>query len=274
MKQPWARTRATHPKSINVELEYAFEVEAIPSGELYLGIEQPQTFTIHLNGAPVETMMESGWWTDRSLRKVPISATLLRIGRNVLTLKCAYDENHPGLEIIYLLGNFGVRLPRPRNPRPRKPRNRGPELARIVTPPTQLKLGDWVPQGLAFYSGSVVYQQTIRPKLRRGQRLLVRVRNYRGVAVRVLVDGQLAGIAAWEPNEVDITSLVKGSAAQLQIEVLGHRRNSHGPFHHVEKWPNWTGPGQFITEGKQWVDHYQLVPCGLMKPPQLVTVVG
>jgi len=57
---------------------------------------------------------------------------------------------------------------------------------------------------------------------------------------------------------------------KLGIEILGHRRNSHGPLHNVQKWPNWTGPAEFITTGKKWRDDYQLVPCGLMKPPELV----
>jgi hypothetical protein len=255
MVQPWARKPAKHARSIPVILEYSFEVDALPSGSLFLAIEQPKTFRIEMNGVALDTDMECGWWTDRSLRKIPLKPSILRCGANTITLTCDYRESHPGFEIIYLLGNFGVKL-------------KGNE-PRITVPPAALKLGDWVPQGLTFYSGSVSYRKTIRPRLRAGERLFVQVPEYRGVGVRVLVDGQSAGIIAWEPNEIDITDLAKKPVVDLQIEILGHRRNSHGPFHYVEKWPEWTGPGQYVARGKEWVDQYQLVPCGLMQPPRL-----
>ena len=35
-----------------------------------------------------------------------------------------------------------------------------------------------------------------------------------------------------------------GKAVEVAIEVLGHRRNSYGPFHIDAKWPSWTGPDE------------------------------
>jgi hypothetical protein len=90
----------------------------------------------------------------------------------------------------------------------------------------------------------------------------------------VIVNGRTAGVIAWEPNEVEITHLLGAGPADLRVEVIGHRRNSHGPLHGAEKWPRWTGPGQFITEGDQWRDAYQLVPCGLTAPPRLIVRRG
>lgn len=136
--------------------------------------------------------------------------------------------------------------------------------------PVSLRIGDWVPQGLPFYSGGVGYCRTIRPNLRKKERLFVQIPEYRGVAVRVLAGGQSAGIIAWEPNEAEITDLVGGGPIDLRIEVIGHRRNSHGPLHLAEKSPPFTGPGQFVSSGDEWTDAYQLVACGLMAPPRLV----
>ena len=199
---------------------------------------------------------DAGWWCDRSCRKIPVDPNLLRPGQNTIMLTCAYDETHPGLEIVYLLGAFGTQVKGTR--------------AIVTAHPTQLQVGDWVKQGLAFYSGSVSYCRTVRPSFRKGERVFVRVPEYRGMAVRVLVNGVSAGITAWEPNEVEITDLLNGESAALRIEVLGHRRNSHGPLHHTRKWLYWTGPSEFTTSGDKWTDNYQLVPCGLMKPPELV----
>jgi len=187
---------------------------------------------------------------------VPIDHALLKPGPNKLELTCDYTESHPGLEIVYLLGNFGTRVD-----------NTKITLTKL---PAKLKLGDWVKQGLAFYSGSVTYDHIINPRLKKGQRLIVRVPDYRGTALRVCIDGNIAGIVAWAPNEVDVTDLLPAGKCTLSIEVISHRRNSHGPHHIGEKWPLWTGPGQYISP--DWIDGYQLVPCGLMQAPELVVM--
>ncbi len=256
MVQPWARAEPESPKQTPLALAYTFHVEAMPSGSLSLAIEEPQRYRIALNGEVVNTDAECGWWTDRSLRTIPLDPAILRFGPNELAVHTDFDERSSGLEIIYLLGNFGVRV----------------ENAQITMTlaPRSLQLGDWVVQGLPFYSGSVTYRKTIVPKLQAGRRLFVRLPEYRGVAARVLVDGRPAGIIAWPPNELEITSWVTGGSQELAIEVLGHRRNSHGPLHHRDLWPVWTGPDQFVTRGEEWTDGYQLVPCGLMQPAQLI----
>ncbi len=256
MVQPWARELPEQPKSVPVALAYTFEATAIPTGDLFLAIEQPRAFLVSVNGVRVDTDADCGWWTDRSLRKLPVDPSIIRIGTNEIALECHYTELHPGLEIVYLLGNFGAKA-------------KGTDVT-ITAPPASLRLGNWVPQGLAFYSGSVSYRKTIRPKLSRGERLFVQVPKYAGAAVRVLVDGQSAGIIAWEPNEVDITDRLSGPTADLCIEVIGHRRNSHGPLHLSREHPRWIGPAEFATGGDDWTENYVLVPCGLMAPPRLI----
>jgi hypothetical protein len=255
MKQPWTREPSAHPKRVAVTLSYAFDCKALPSGGMSLALEQPRTFRIRLNGTPVSTEVECGWWVDLSLRKIPLDPSLFRLGENELTLECDYAEAHPGLEIVYVLGAFGTRV-------------QGTGVA-ITALPTSLALGDWVPQGLAFYSGHVGYRRRVTVAAKPGERVFVRVPEYRGVALRVLVDGHVAGVSGWAPNEVDITPWVSGKPMDLEIQVIGHRRNSHGPFHLTEKWPAWTGPGEFVRGPKTWFDGYQLVPCGLMSPPQM-----
>lgn len=259
MIQPWARKKTLKQKSIPVWLEYVFNVENVPSGNIFLAVEKPETFKIQINGVPVNTDLECGWWVDRSLRKIPFEPALLRPGRNTIALMGDYREDHPGLEIIYLLGAFGTQV-------------KGTDVT-IVAKPSKLRLGNWVPQGLAFYSGSVSYVRRIRSAVQAGQRVVLHVPEYSGVAVKVWVDGREAGYAAWPPYQVDITPLLdnKNRQHELRIEVLGHRRNSHGPLHHANKHPVWTGPGEFVSKGKLWREDYQLVPCGLQKPPALLT---
>jgi hypothetical protein len=115
----------------------------------------------------------------------------------------------------------------------------------------------------------MAYCRTVKLGLEKGERAVVVVPDYRGVAVRVLVGGESAGVVGWEPNEVDITDLLGDQPVELAIEVLGHRRNSHGPFHGKEKWPSGTGPGSYEYQADGWFEGYQLVPCGLMQSPRL-----
>jgi hypothetical protein len=256
MLQPWARERQTgKKKSIPVVLEYAVHVDALPQEELLLGLESPHRFAIAINGRPVSLDVKRGWWVDPSLKLLALDPAWFQVGENRLRLEIAYTEDD-GLENVYLLGDFGVRI--------------AEGQAHLVTAPERLKIGDWTRQGLSFYSGSVRYRRAIATsKLAKGERLFVRVPEYRGVAARVLVDGKEAGFIGWEPAEADITDYVQGDAFELSIEVLSHRRNSHGPLHYAEKWPVFSSPWHFESEGKDWSENWNLVPCGLMANPRL-----
>jgi hypothetical protein len=77
------------------------------------------------------------------------------------------------------------------------------------------------------------------------------------------------GAIAWPPYEIDITDALKPGENRLEIEVMSSRRNLLGPLHFTEKYPSWTGSGQFYTTGDQWTDDYVSVPYGLMEAPVL-----
>lgn len=256
MAQPWARAALTNPRSIPVELRFEFDVETPPSGPVSLGIERPEAFEILLNGALVDTDADRGWWTDESLRLLPLDPGQIRAGRNELRLRLDYTEDFSGLEYLYLLGEFGVRVEG--------------EAAAMTETPRELHLGDWCAQGLPFYGGNVTYVRRLRLSAAPGERVFVRLPDYRGVAARVRCDGEVAGLAAWAPYEVEITQWAhSGQEIELGIEILGHRRNSQGPLHFAERWPRWTGPYQLQPLGNDRIAAYQLVPCGLMAPPHL-----
>lgn len=263
MVQPWAQKKARERKTIPVELLYSIHVETVPAGAVELALEHPERFKISLNSRPLDTRQSREWWADRSLRKLSLDAAQLHPGNNELRFLCDYDANS-GLELCYLRGDFGVKV-------------QGTQAT--ITPPVKsLKIGDWVKQGLAFYAGHVTYRTNVKLPWRKDAHVFLRLPAFRGVGARVFVNDRPAGVLAWPPYETDITALVKSAqsarraprAVKLGIEILGHRRNSHGPLHHAEKWPIWTGPSEFIATGGKWCEDYQLVPCGLMKPPELV----
>ena len=122
-----------------------------------------------------------------------------------------------GLEAIFLLGQFGVELV--------------DNCPKMSFPPKELEVGDWTRQGLPFYSGSVIYRQTVKVVPKKGQRVFVEIPEYAGVCFRVLVNGKSIESKGWAPYEVDITDAIDCEKVDLAIEVFAHRRNSFGPLH-------------------------------------------
>ena len=255
MVQPWARPKVKRPKSIPVQIEYTFEIRDLPGGPLALALETPERFKVTLNGLPLGTDETGAWWVDPCLAKLPVPPAALVKGTNTLSLHIDYTEDD-GLEACFLLGPFGVRLVKNRPV--------------VVTPPTRLRPGDWCRQGLPFYSGTVTYRMPAPTRAKKGERVSLRFDAHRSSVIRVSSGGKVAGRAAWPPYEVDVTDLLDGSG-ELCVELFSSRRNAFGPLHLADRRPMWVGPGSFETDGNQWLDAYQLVPYGLMKPPVVVT---
>ncbi|MCM8817875.1 MAG: hypothetical protein NC915_00075 [Candidatus Omnitrophica bacterium] len=256
MVQPWARKKKENSKSVRLSLKYEFLVEKLPEGEISIAIEKPELYDIYINNIKLTSDMKSGWWVDKSLETIKFDPTLLKIGKNEILLETVYNENHSGLEIIYLLGIFGV----------------DKEKLSITSLPQNLKIGDWTMQGLPFYSGNVGYILPLEKiEFKEKQKVFLKIPEFRGVGIRVVCEGNEIGLISWPPYEIDITEYLKyKDDITLIIEILGHRRNSHGPLHYYEKWPVWTGPSQFVSEGNMWVNDYQVVPCGLMSYPEII----
>ena len=80
---------------------------------------------------------------DIVLRCLPVPARLLKKGKNVITVASKYHENLPGLEAIFLLGEFGVRN----------------EV--LISLPQTLSCGDWCEQGFPYYAGNLTYERKL-----------------------------------------------------------------------------------------------------------------
>ena len=255
MVQPWARPPQQEGPSAAIELLYTFEVEQVPPGPLFLAMEQPERLEAAINGRPIAAEGESGWWVDPAIRMLPLDVGMMKRGRNELLLQGTFDGDS-NLEAIFILGAFAADV--------------AGVQARIIGPLAPVHFGDWTVQGLPFYGGSVIYRTQCQAEAAEGERVFVEVPKFAGSCVRVLVDGKEAGIIGWQPYEVDITEFLSdGQAAEIAVEVVSHRRNTFGPLHHVEAAPAWVGPAEFTTDGQQWRDDYNLVPCGCLSAPRL-----
>ncbi len=255
MVQPWAR-RPTTAKPTPIALRYVVQIDALPAGPIWLAVETPDRFAITINGQPMSPDADDGWWTDRSIRRLPIDPAVLRVGVNEILMEIDFIEED-NLEASFLLGSFGVRLDALR------------ERAIMVEPASRLRAGDWCKQGLPFYGGSVTYRRKVQVQRQPEERVFVTLPKWAGGVVRVLVDGQAAGYIKWQPYELDITDAINGDAIDLGIEVIGCRRNAFGPLHQAPPAPPWVGPFNFITEGDAWQEAYGLYPSGMLAAPVL-----
>jgi hypothetical protein len=254
MIQPWLRKKNEGARKIPVLLKYDININTLPGGPLYLGIERPETFVITINGYHIPSDMQSGWWTDCSLKRLPVNPAMLKTGSNELLLSCEYSENHPGFESAFLLGNFGVKLTGSANPV-------------IISPANSLRCGDWTKQGLPFYSGAVSYLMNFNNTVKKGEVCYISIPDFQAPAARIYVNGVEAGVIAWEPAELNITPFLQKGINEINVEIFGHRRNSHGPLHLADRNPVWSGPYEFISTGEKWQDEYVIKPCGLKKAP-------
>ena len=254
MVQPWAQTTPPEAKTVPLSLRYHFNVETLPDSPCHLVMEEPEKYQITLNGKQLQVDENEGWWIDNSFMRIRVAPWLLKEGENELVLKTDYSPTH-GLEALYLTGEFGFRWNGTRG---------------VVTElPKKLALGNWVDQGFACYSSAITYVTDIEPLLSDGQRAFLELPAWEGVLVKVRLNGQSAEAIAWPPYEMDITDALKSGSNHLEIEVMSSRRNLLGPLHLTEKYPPWTGSGQFYSTGDQWTDEYVSLPYGLMESPVL-----
>ena len=252
MVQPWARKSKRANGSIPVRLSYTFTVRSVPRKAVDLVIERPDRFTISFNGFPVEPETDTGWWVDPCLRRLPLDPSWFRSDENTIVLKTTYTEDD-GLEALFLLSDFGVTV-------------KGTSVT-MTEPVCDLTLGDWGKQGLPFYSSAVTYMAEFPFRVGKNKRVFLVLPRWKGCCVRVLVNGREAGIIAWEPHELDMTAFAKSGKNDLRIQVVSSRRNAFGPLHQADPENRWTGPEEFATKGKRWVDSYNLKPHGLLAAP-------
>jgi hypothetical protein len=159
---------------------------------------------------------------------------------------------------IYLLGDFLV-----------KPAPHGFEIAggEIST------LGSWRGNGLPFYSQQVDYSQTYNVTKTAGTAFKVKLNRWNGSVAEVLVNGQTAGLIAWQPNELDLTSFLKEGSNDITIKVTGSLKNTFGFFYKKNEGFIF-GPGSWNDAPEKAPDAsgYFLMDYGMMEPFDLVQV--
>lgn len=212
---------------------------------LELALEEPDTALVWLNGKAVPRIV-SGYYTDRDIQTVPLP--YLTAGENILDIQVPVGKR-TNLEYFYLLGSFGVRISGTR---------------KILTSPvSSLGWGNIVPQELPFYTGELTYHMRI---LSQGD-FTVRIPQYRGGLVKVLLDGHDCGNIAFSPYSLTVHA--KPGEHQLSLRLYTTRYNGFGQLHHTQGVYFYQSPNSWRSAGDLWNYEYRFRPSGILTSPCL-----
>lgn len=248
---PLRRKEVCQPYLIQTEeakdrLQLRFRIESeIDVAQAKLGLEDADSTKIRLNGQEV-TAGPDGWYVDCCIETVPLPG--LKAGENILEIEVPIGHR-TNLEYFYLLGDFGVRVC-------------GSQKT-VTAPVRRLGWGDIVSQGLPFYTGNLVYSF----KVHSDGDFTVRVPQYRGGLIKVLVDGQEAGNIVFSPYELT----VKAEAGEhlVQLKLYGTRQNGFAQLHHTQGIYFYQSPNSWRSAGDLWSYEYRFKPAGILKSPEI-----
>lgn len=226
-------------------LRFRFMSELALEGAL-LGLEEPEHAAITLNGQPVSPQ-PVGWYVDKCIETLPLPP--LVYGENLLEVRVPIGKR-TNLEAFYLLGDFGVSVQGCRKT--------------LTAPVRELGWGDIVSQGLPFYTGNLLYRFRI---VSAENSFTLRVPQYRGGLIRVLVDGRDAGYIAFSPYALKIEA--QPGEHTVELRLYGTRQNGFGQLHHTQGIYFYQSPNSWRSAGDQWSYEYRFKPMGILKSPEL-----
>ncbi len=251
--QPWfERKHFPLPKAVGrLQMRFQFEIQQMPASPVQLAMEQPANFKVLLNGKPVESNPNSGWWIDPAIRTLALQPQLIKPGTNTVELSTDFRAD-VDIESLYLIGAFGVRL-------------NGTSKIITALPPT-LEPTDLVNQGLPFYSGVVTYHIPIPKQTKTMERVVVKTPQFEAACIKAGTGNSPKQMIAWQPYQAEIPeeALHRG---ELDLQVTLTRRNTFGPLHLTPKKAVAYGPDSFRSQGPAWSQTYQLYPSGLLSNP-------
>ena len=247
MLQPWYAKSMDNPAYGELEWQFTFDIEDMPSESIWLAGERPEQIQYYVNGVQLQCTDMDRFWIDTCFKMMEIPADALKYGENTVTLKTSFRRT-TNMEAIYLLGEFGVQF------------NRGQSV--IARLPERIGYRSLTEYGLPFYTGEITYyleqkQYENHIVLRQDERIYLSARAEYASLVKVKT-GQGEKLSFWEPYEVDVTDAVKNGET-IEVTVVGNRRNTFGPLHLLPKRKIYYSPSAYVTVGENWSDEYELL---------------
>ncbi len=231
-----------------LHLRFRISSEIAAAG-LKLGLECPESARIRLNGTAVPAASD-GWYVDRDIETIPLPDFIR--GENLLEIAVPIGLR-TNLENFYLLGDFGVRI--------------NGTVKTLTEPVRKIGWGDITSQGLPFYTGNLTY----RTKLCAQGDFTVRVPQYRGGLVKILLDGRDCGNIAFSPYTLRVCCAPGEHVVEWKL--YGTRQNGFAQLHHTQGVYFYQSPNSWRSAGDLWSYEYRLKPAGILKSPEVAGAV-
>lgn len=233
---------------------YHFTVDdAFDYSGIKLVAERPELFTVKINGTAVKAL-PGEWWLDRSFGVYPIGGEVKK-GSNTVELSIHPMSIFAEIEPVYITGDFSV-IPRQ-------------EGWSIGAPQEAFALGSWKEQKQPFYSWEMRYSKDYSLNNLTG-RYAVQLNKWNGTVAEVYVNGQKAGIIAFDPYRLDVTPYLKEGSNTIDVHVIGSLKNLLGP-HYRNPAPGLASPWHWKNVVKPIPGtEYQMMDYGLMEDFELV----
>ncbi len=240
------------------EASYHFQINENLSSEVMKSIravvERPDLWQISINGYEVSEQDEA-FWIDKDFPQFTVGE-FLKSGKNTITLKAPRMHILAELMPVYLLGDFLV-----------TPAAKGFEISEGEIS----SLGSWRSKGLPFYSQKVAYSQNFIVNKASDTFFKVKLNRWNGSISEVWINGKSAGVIAWQPNDLDVTSLLNEGENEIVVKVIGSLKNTFGFFYHNND--NWIFSPQSWNRAPENIPQasdYFLMDYGLFEPFELV----
>lgn len=245
MAQPYMYPASERKHTLHLRYHVLSEMEV---KNVSLGMEDMDVEKLFFNGHAAEKTED--WYIDEAIQVYHLGD--LKKGENILELEIGYTEN-TDLEAMYLLGEFGV-----------YPDDGTIRLAELKK---ELRFGDVVHQGLAFYGGNIAYHVDVCVT---AGKMRIRVPHYKGACVAVEVDGKrLKDLIICPPYELNIDNLENG-VHSVAIVLLGLRYNTLAHLHDKnDKDFLSSHPMLWRRKDEYWTDFYHFTEIGIMEKPEI-----
>ncbi len=276
-------------RPVDIRSRFTVKADYVPK-TLYLACETPEIFEITVNGKPVDTSKDCGFFRDHSFKKLDISG-MMQVGENIIEThvrftqsaevyeniekgkifeseknKLTYDME---IEAMYLVGDFGIMGNGTYEEIPHKASFFAGEFV-MTAPAKTVKLQNLERQGYLFFSGELTVNKTFT--LAEGDTARVLAFEKSGInAIRVKVNGKDLGVVLWAPYSVDLSDVLVAGENTVELTLVNNLRNLLGPHHHVGGELYGVAPAHFYQEPCIWngyasgysTDKYCFVNTGL-----------
>jgi len=250
MLQPWFAKLHDTKQYGELELEYTFEIETLPTGEVWLAGERPEWNHYRINGVSLTSEDVNDFWVDECFKKMRIPDGVLKTGTNTVTVNVTFMRT-TNIEALYLIGDFGVSV--------------SGRTRTLTTLPEVIGCSNFEAYNLPFYTGAMTYHlpaESVKGmQIAADERIVLTPVQFTGGCAKVTAAGKTT-VLGWEPYEADVTEAVL-AGADIDVTIVGTRRNVFGPLHESVKIASSYGPGNFVTTGDRWTDDYSLIDSGL-----------